>query len=369
MGVETGLTQIVAEELDVPFEPRRFCYGRYCHTPIRAASAAARPSCMARSPCVTPPPRRALCCCAGLAAIWALRPTSSRCTNGVVSVKGDPSRKISYADLAGRRRSGRGPESFWRRFRAECARALANPKTPRTYTVVGQSDSSRRSCGPRFSANGNTLPTCAFPECCMAASFAPPASAPSSISVDDSAAKKIPGYVQTVTKAISSASSRKTNGPPFAPRKRRKVNWTAPRAAFPEQKDLYQHMRSVDSQGHQGNPQARRCRRRARSRGRRKCRPATKCPFNRTPPWARVRRRRCSYRWRDHDLVRRPKTSRAAKRLCRIAARSARQSPRHLGRRRRLLRPSRLSKTPQPTPCCYLKPSANPCACSGLAPI
>ena len=42
-----------------------------------------------------------------------------------------------------------------------------------------------------------------------------------------------------------SAWSRRPNGPPSAPRKPLKVSWTAPERAFPEQQDLYQHLRTA----------------------------------------------------------------------------------------------------------------------------
>ena len=65
------------------------------------------------------------------------------------------------------------------------------------------------------------------------------------MSVDDSAAKKIPGYVQTVTKGNFVGVVAENEWAALRAAKALRVNWGAPLQAFPEQKDLYQHMRST----------------------------------------------------------------------------------------------------------------------------
>jgi CO/xanthine dehydrogenase Mo-binding subunit len=62
---------------------------------------------------------------------------------------------------------------------------------------------------------------------------------------DDSAAKKIPGYVQTVTKGDFVGIVAENEWAAVRAAKAVRVNWSAPQQAFPEQKDLYQRMRSA----------------------------------------------------------------------------------------------------------------------------
>src|SRR5262245_35341090 len=126
-GVRTALAQIVAEELDVPFERVHMVMGDTARTPdegytagsmtihssggaLRQAAAEARQALleMASEQLDTTPDQLIV-------------------REGVVSVKGDPIRKISYAELM-------GGKSFNREVTGR-----ARPKSPDTYQIVGTS--------------------------------------------------------------------------------------------------------------------------------------------------------------------------------------------------------------------------------------
>ena len=88
--------------------------------------------------------------------------------DGVVSVKGDASKSVSYAELAGGgdlndtlKVSGDG-------F-ALNVEGAGKPKDPSAYTIVGKAGAARGSCRRKFSGISNMSPTCACRGCCTAA--------------------------------------------------------------------------------------------------------------------------------------------------------------------------------------------------------
>ncbi|MGH7831688.1 MAG: molybdopterin cofactor-binding domain-containing protein, partial [Candidatus Binatia bacterium] len=137
-GTITALAQIVAEELDVPFERVRAVYGDTAKTieqgstvgsrsieragpQLRQAAAAARQELLKRASARLKAPVERLAV-----------------QNGVISVIGDPAKKVSYGQLIGGKRfnttitaTGRGPGM---RVAPE-----VKAKDPKDYKVVGQS--------------------------------------------------------------------------------------------------------------------------------------------------------------------------------------------------------------------------------------
>jgi len=65
------------------------------------------------------------------------------------------------------------------------------------------------------------------------------------VSVDENSAKAIPGYVKTVVKGNFVGVLAENEWAAIQAAQAVKVSWSAPQQAFPEQKDLYQHMRTV----------------------------------------------------------------------------------------------------------------------------
>ena len=65
------------------------------------------------------------------------------------------------------------------------------------------------------------------------------------VSVDETSAKAIPGFVKTVVKGNFVGVVAENEWAAIQAAKALKVTWTAPKQAFPEQKDLYAYMRSA----------------------------------------------------------------------------------------------------------------------------
>ena len=123
MGVETGLTQIVAEELDVSFSRVVFVMGDTSTTAdqggVGGSTSIAMGSKPLRNVAAT---ARALLVRLAAKNLGAL-PEDLQVREGVVSVKADPSRKISYAELAA---SGMGSHwSIQSRLRSRFTSGLA----------------------------------------------------------------------------------------------------------------------------------------------------------------------------------------------------------------------------------------------------
>src|SRR5207302_8225779 len=198
MGVETGFTQIVAEELDVPFSRVFIAMGDTSSTADQGGVGGSTSIALGSKPL-----RNASATARTLLVRLAAKNLGAsadelQVREGVVSVKGDPSRKISYAELAASgdlddtlKVSGEG-------F-ALNVEGLGNPKDPSSYTVVGQ-PIPRVDLEPKILGKWKYVTDVRVSGMLHGRVVRPAGVGAKLMGVDDSAAKKIPGYVQTVTK-------------------------------------------------------------------------------------------------------------------------------------------------------------------------
>ncbi|PYU21098.1 MAG: hypothetical protein DMG30_18600 [Acidobacteria bacterium] len=243
MGVETGFTQIVAEELDVPFSRVFIAMGDTSSTADQGGVGGSTSIALGSKPL-----RNASATARTLLVRLAAKNLGAsadelQVREGVVSVKADPSRKISYAELAASgdlddtlKVSGEG-------F-ALNVEGLGKPKDPSSYTVVGQ-PIPRVDLEPKILGKWRYVTDVRVPGMLHGRVVRPAGVGATLMGVDDSAAKKVPGYVQTVTKGNFVGVVAENEWAAIRAAKTLRVNWSAPEQAFPEQKDLYQHMRSV----------------------------------------------------------------------------------------------------------------------------
>ena len=243
MGVETGLTQIVAEELDVPFSRVVFVMGDTSTTAdqggVGGSTSIAMGSKPLRNVAAT---ARALLVRLAAKNLGAL-PEELQVREGVVSVKADPSRKISYAELAASGDLDEALKVSGEGF-ALNVEGLGKPKDPSSYTVVGQ-PIPRVDIAPKILGKWQYVTDVRVPGMLHGRVIRPAGVGAKLIGFDDSAAKKIPGYVQTVTKGDFVGLVAENEWAAVRAAKVLRVNWSTPQQAFPEQKDLYQHMRSA----------------------------------------------------------------------------------------------------------------------------
>jgi nicotinate dehydrogenase subunit B len=241
MGVQTALMQVVAEELDVAIARVELIMGDTATTPDQGGvggstsiSAGAKPlrnaAAAARSLLVQ------------LAASkFGTQPESLDVKNGIVFAKSDPSKSISYGALADGnaltetlRVSGGG-------F-AVNVEGNGKPKDPSTYTIVGKSVP-RVDLPPKILGRATYCTDVRVPGMLHGRVIRPAGAGAGLISVDESAVKKIPGYVKTVTRGNFVGVVAENEWAAIRAAKELRVNWSTPAATFPD--DLFQHMRSA----------------------------------------------------------------------------------------------------------------------------
>ncbi len=243
MGVETAFMQIVAEELDVRPERVSFVMADTAETPNQGGVGGSTSIMMGAKPL-----RNA----AATARYLLLQMASQRlgvpaeqlqAKDGVISIKENPARSVSYAELAGGsdlkdtlKVSGEG---FGLNVQGQ-----GKPKDPASYTVVGK-PLPRVDLPGKLTGQFQYVTDVRVPGMLHGRVIRPAGVGAKLQNVDDGPAKSIRGYVKTVTKGDFVGVVAETEWAAIKAAKAVKVSWSAPQQAFPEQKDLYQHMRSV----------------------------------------------------------------------------------------------------------------------------
>lgn len=243
MGVDTALTQIVAEELDLAPGRVAFVLGDTSTTvdqggvggstsvsqgskPLRNVAAAAR---------------------AALVQLASQRlgvPVGElQVNNGVVSVKADATRRVSYGELAGAIASGGELKVSGAGF-ALNVEGGATLKDPASYTVVGTS-LPRVDMAPKILGQFQYITDLRVPGMLHGRVVRPAGVGATLVSADETSVKGIAGYVTTVVNKDFVGVVAETEWAAIKAAKALKTTWTAPLQAFPEQKDLYQYMRAA----------------------------------------------------------------------------------------------------------------------------
>ena len=161
----------------------------------------------------------------------------------MVSVKADPTRKVSYADLAASGDLDEALKVSGEGF-ALNVQGGGQPKDPSSYTIVGK-PVPRVDLEAKILGRWQYVTDVRVPGMLHGRVIRPAGVGAKLMGVDDSVAKKIAGYVQTVTKGNFVGVVAENEWAAVRAAKAVRVNWSAPLQAFPEQKDLYSHMRNL----------------------------------------------------------------------------------------------------------------------------
>src|ERR1700676_2241625 len=243
MGVETGYSQIVAEELDVAPEHVAIVMADTALTANQGGVGGSTSIMLGAKPL-----RNAAANARYLLTQLASRrlgapPEQLQVKDGIVSVTGDASKKISYADLASAgdlndvlKVSGDGFA-----LNVEGAGKL---KDPSTYTIVGKS-TPRVDLAPKILGKYKYVTDVRVEGMLHGRVIRPSGVGATLVSVDENSAKAIPGYVKTVVKGNFVGVVAENEWAAIQAAKALKVMWTAPKQAFPDQQDLYKHMRAA----------------------------------------------------------------------------------------------------------------------------
>jgi CO/xanthine dehydrogenase Mo-binding subunit len=247
MGVDTALAQIVAEELDLAPARVTFVLGDTSETTDQggvggstSVSLGSRPlrnvAATARATLVQLASQR-----------LGVSPAQLDVRDGVVSVRGDAAKRVTYAELASANLDAAAGADALKVSGAGFAlnvEGSAKPKDPSTYTVVGTSVP-RVDMAPKVLGTYRYITDVRVPGMLHGRVVRPAGVGATLVNVDDSTVKSIAGYVKTVSDKNFVGVVCETEWAAVKAARALKVTWSAPLQAFPEQKDLYSKMRAA----------------------------------------------------------------------------------------------------------------------------
>jgi nicotinate dehydrogenase subunit B len=240
MGVDTALGQIVAEELDLNPSRVKFVLGDTATTtdqggvggstsvslgsrPLRNVSAAARAALVQRASQRLGVPADQL-----------------KVHDGVITAG---AKRVTYGELAAAIAAEQDLKVSGAGF-ALNVESSAKPKDPSAYTVVGTSVP-RVDMAPKILGTYKYIVDVRVPGMLHGRVIRPAGVGASVVSVDESPAANIAGYVKTVVEKDFVGVVCQSEWAAVKASRAVKVTWSAPLQAFPEQKDLYAYMRAA----------------------------------------------------------------------------------------------------------------------------
>ena len=249
-GIITALQQIVAEELDVPFEAVGFTMADTALCPNQGGTTASDGVRVGSQP---------LRNVAATARLMLLELASKRLgapidqlqvKDGIVSIKGDGSRSVSYGALLG----GASNRVVQTRKLNEMMRVSplrygvnaegrGKPKDPSTFTLVGKSIP-RVDLPPKILGQFTYVTDVRIPGMLHGRVIRPASAAATVMSIDESSAKEIPGFVKTVVEGSFVGVVAETEWAAIRVSRELKVTWDGPDKMFPTE-DIFTYMRSA----------------------------------------------------------------------------------------------------------------------------
>jgi nicotinate dehydrogenase subunit B len=233
-GVRTALAQIVAEELDLPLEDVHMVMGDTEQTPDEGYTAGS----MTISSSGTALRNAAAKACQILLEMAAQRLHSPldelTVQAGLISLKGRPDQKVSYAELMG-----------GQPFNCEVT-GDAPVKDPKTYTIVGTS--TRREDIPRkVTGQPSFIQDLRLPGMLHARLVRPPSAAAEFLSMDESLLANLPSLVKVVQRGNFIAVLAEREEQAILAAQQLKVEWRES-ASMPAMPELYKSLRSQATQ-------------------------------------------------------------------------------------------------------------------------
>ncbi len=232
-GVSTALRQIVAEELDFPFERIIWVQADTTRTvdqrpttgseTIKAGGAQMRQAAAEA--------RQVLL---ELASTRLGAPVEQLVvSNGVISVKGDPSKRVSYGELIGGKR-------FYREVTGR-----VKPKSPKSYRLVG-TPVKRVDIPGKVTGTYTYIQDVRLPGMLHGRVVRPAGVGATLISVDQDSVRNVPGVVQVVRKGNFVGVVAESEEQAIRAARELKVAWQEP-SNLPETKDLHEMLRKTPS--------------------------------------------------------------------------------------------------------------------------
>ena len=169
--------------------------------------------------------------------------------DGVVTVTGDPSRRVTYGELIG----GRKFNVTLKGNNTDQTTGAAQIKTVQQLKIVGQSPQ-RYDIPAKVDGSLTWAVDAKVPGMLHARNVRPPVAGATLVSIDDSSVKGVPGFVRVVSKGNYVAVVCEREEQAIQAARQLKVNWRNPATPpFPSSEDLFRYMRQATPTA-AGNP-------------------------------------------------------------------------------------------------------------------
>jgi nicotinate dehydrogenase subunit B len=259
-GIETALAQIVAEELDVSWRKVKVDMGDTARTVDQATTSGSR-TIERAGPQVRQAAAAARKELLRLAAEKLGAPAEKLTVrDGVVSVAGSPSKRVSYGQLIGGKRFNVKIQAEGRAGELKLAQDV-KPKDPKEYETVGKPvprfDLPAKVTGERVYVHDVRVPGMLHGRMVR-----PPVVNTAPVSIDEDSIKQIPGAVKVVREGKFVGVVAKTEWAAMQAAQTLKVTWEKPTTKLPANTDeLYAYLKNTKSfttlkAAEKGNPSA-----------------------------------------------------------------------------------------------------------------
>lgn len=234
-GIETALAQIVAEELDLPFQKIKMDWGDTSKTIDQGGTVASRTVERAG-----PQLRQAAAAAHQqllklAAARFEVGPDQLTVRDGVVSVTDNPAKKVSYAELIGGKRFNLKITATGTTWDLKVAPEV-KAKDPKDYKIVGTSVP-RIDLPPKFTGEHTYVQDIRVPGMLHGRVVRPPVVNSKPASIDESSIRNIPGIVKVVQQESFLGVVAETEWAAIQASRALKVTWSTPGEKLPANKE------------------------------------------------------------------------------------------------------------------------------------
>ena len=240
-GTGTAFRQIMSDELDVAYDKTSVVMGRTDITVDQGGSGGSDALQTDGWPMrrVAAEARRVLLEMA--ATRFGVTTDRLAVSDGVISIKNDPSRRVTYGELIGGRRFNvalTGKD-------IDATTGVAKIKTVQELRMVGQSPQ-RFDIPPKVDGSLQWAVGVKLPGMLHARNVKPPVAGANLLGIDESSVRAIPGFVKVVRKGNYVAVVCEREEQAIRAARQLKVSWQKPQVApFPTSEDLFEYMRGA----------------------------------------------------------------------------------------------------------------------------
>src|SRR2546425_11521446 len=242
-GTGTSFRQLMSDELDFPYDKTTCIMGRTDITGDQGGSGGST-AIQVEGPAmrrVAAEARRVLLDMASKK--FGLPVDQLAVSDGVITVKADPSRKVTYGELIGGKKFN-APLTAENNAIANTT-GMARVKPVQQLKITGQSPP-RYDIPAKVDGSLTWAVDVKVPGMVHARNVKPPAAGAKLISIDEASVRNIPGLIKVVSKGNYVAVVCEREEQAIAASRQLKVNWEKPATApFPSSEDLFKYMRSA----------------------------------------------------------------------------------------------------------------------------